>query len=145
MGSGAAGGPPKLQRSTTAGARASSSTAGAADGGAELQKDVFNISDHFFVTIQAPFVSELLTTGLVPYAGQVGSDMRQDGGLVAEWREDLIPDVTPVVHDTRWLTEQSLLLTVRRAGGQLVGQAELPLAPAARYVTDPIDIEQLTL
>jgi hypothetical protein len=65
--------------------------------------------------------------------------------LEAEWGQEGVPDVFPIVADPKWLQGQHLLLTVRKKTGQLVGQAELSLTDAYMRMSAPPDVERCTL
>ena len=56
-----------------------------------------------------------------------------------------IPDAVPYVSDMAYLRNQHVLLTVKKKGGQVLGQAEVPLWPGWSFLRHPVTLDSLTL
>jgi CRP-like cAMP-binding protein len=82
-------------------------------------------TEELYVAFSAPFLSDLLTSGMVSVSSTYPAD-----STVCTWTDKEVPPFQPILADLDHLKQQHVILTVRTKSGHLVGQAELPLSSA---------------
>jgi len=93
-----------------------------------------------YVTFASSLLPDVVTSGIVPVdPGYPGT------AAAASWSEGVLPAMQPVHVDPDYLRHQHIVVAVRTRKGQLVGQAELPLASVFGSGTDDVPPGELTL